>query len=129
MGCAAAGWIAAFAEWLFDLAATIQDSKDNVLYANRCPGKDFQVRILFETESASGSKFEIVSKTCYIKDCSEIFRRYGRAEDYVVVVYSGRLQWQSCLKSSFGIDFERLMSIAVNFGIAFGSAARIYGSR
>jgi len=126
IGCAAAGWLAAVAEWLFDLTITIRNSDGSTLYATKGLYDDVQVLVIYQPESSITYDLEITRKTYFVKDCSELFRQYGRADSYVATVYGGRLPWESCLKSSFGIDFEKLMEIPMNVGIAVGSAARIF---
>lgn len=124
-GCAAVGWLAAIAEWLFDLTVLIRDMEGNILYANCVDSQDARIQIVFRTGASNeGNTMEVVSKTYQLDDCSEILRT--TAEDSTLTILSGRLPWQLCLSSAFGSDFDQLLSIRMNVGLAFGCAARIF---
>lgn len=129
IGCAAAGWVAAVAQWLFNLSVEIQDSNGNILYSEDLPHDDVQIRIVFDTDAPKSTNLQLVGQTYHIRDITELYRTYAsKGEDYIPMEYSGRLSWDTCLESTFGLDFERLMKIPTNFGLVFGSAARILTS-
>ena len=125
-GCAAVGWVAAVAEWLFDLTVFIRDPENNPLYSNCLEPDKAQIQILFDTRApVESTALELVSRTYHLQDCSELLR-LTVADDLTLTILSGRLRWETCLLSAFGNDFSQLMKIPINVGIALGCAARIF---
>lgn len=126
VGCSAAGWLGALAEWLWDLSITIRDSRGTSLYATG--EDDSQVQIIYDERQRSThhADLEVMSKTYFIDNCDEIFRWHHTVSLQGDGLYGGRLPWESCLMSSFGNSFEMLMKDPTTIGMGVGSAARMF---
>lgn len=137
MGCAAVGWVAAIAEWLFDMRIVIyagsSDATANLLYSNLPPGMDPQLHLVFDNTmdgsvSTPRQQLQIVRKTYLLPDCWKLPSLDQRATAEGKFLSSGRVPWQSCLHDTFGDDFDRLLKVPMNFGAALGYAARLFSA-
>jgi hypothetical protein len=125
------GFLAAVAEWLFDMNIIIVDSNAEPLYVNSGPGSVIHVYFVFKdrlevspSQNMELEAFQYPRKVFHLKDVSDIlFTNYGNDEIRV----SGRLGWDHCLSSAFGSNnFEILKGLRSTFGTALGCAARIF---
>lgn len=127
IGSENACWIAALADWLFDLRVKVLDDSetDAVIFANfQHEVEDPQVTVHATRSTNTIPKPILVSSETYIiKDISKLVRTFDSNPGRAIV--SGRVPWNHCLQSVFGIDFENLMKMPYNVGIVLGSAARI----
>lgn len=127
IGGAAAGWLAALSEWLFDLTVIIFDEERNLLYTNCAEPLQANVQIIFDSGSNQHTTaLQWVSKTYYLKDASALIHPGSDASYTTFTQLSGRLCWETCLISAFGKDFKRLLKISIAVGTAIGCAARIF---
>ncbi|KAF2188003.1 hypothetical protein K469DRAFT_628263 [Zopfia rhizophila CBS 207.26] len=125
-----AGFLAAVAEWLFDMNIVIVDSNEKLLHFNSEPGSAIHARFVFRdrihelpSRSIDLEAFRYPRKVVHLKDVSDIiFANDGNDE----MLVSGRLEWSHCLSSAFGTAFEKLRGLKSNFGTALGCAARIF---
>lgn len=125
------GFLAAVAEWLFDMNIVIVDSNGELLYLNSGPEATVQARFVFKdridaspSQSIDVEAFQYPSKIFHLKDVSDVlFTNYENDE----ILVSGRLGWSHCLSSAFGsANFETLRDLRSTFGTALGCAARIF---
>jgi len=123
-GCSAVGWIAAVGEWLYGLRVVIYNQQGELVYSNFPLSEDPQVHISFGSSNPLSNEVEVASRTYVLDDCAHfIFREMGAMSCAIV---SGRVSWDSCLKSTFGSNFDKLMRTPMNVGMVLGSAARIF---
>ena len=147
-GNGSAGWVAAVADWLFDLKVIICRNDGHVLFKNCANIIDGQVRVRLEDkgtpqqarvrftnpnpiplggpskplEAARSTELMIASRTFYLKDISLLMSTPQGENNYFHV--SGRVEWASCLMATFGKDFSDLMEMKQFLGKAIGCAAR-----
>ncbi|KAL4789363.1 hypothetical protein BDV19DRAFT_374297 [Aspergillus venezuelensis] len=116
----AAGWIAAVAKWLFNLSIAFEDSAGQVVYCDSSMADQAQVVIQSNEDGKSKDRaLTLASQTYFLNGASDFVRR-GQMS------ITGRLQWDTCLQSTFGQDFDDLISHPTDVGAFIGSAARIY---
>jgi hypothetical protein len=130
------GWIAAVAQWFFDLKIGIflsdgtphHRSCDDVYHMD-CNPDDAQVLIFFQNSAGEAGpnppSFAVTGRTVIINDISELFEQEGR--HYSSLIVSGRLEWKSALSTSFSLEFKKLLTLRESFGTAIGNAARLFG--
>ena len=129
------GWLAAVAQWFFDLRLVIyladeQEEElchrncDTVLHQN-CELDDAQVKFIFQRAVRNTEQsLTTVGQTFLLDDVSKLFEEESRGPDAVLV--SGRVEWKNALNVSFGSDFQELMRLRESLGGAIGSAARLF---
>ncbi|KAL4950897.1 hypothetical protein BDW69DRAFT_171145 [Aspergillus filifer] len=116
----AAGWIAAIAKWLFNLSIAFEDSAHQPVYCDSSTADQAQVVIQSHEDGESKNQaLTLASETYFLNGASDFVRR-GQ------MPITGRLQWDTCLQSTFGRDFDDLISHSTDVGALIGSAARIY---
>lgn len=129
------GWLAAVAQWFFDLRLVIFLEEEesgqlchrdcDTIFHQTCDPDDAQVRIIFQRKTEKHKQsVTAVDRTFVIDDISKLFEREDRGPDALMV--SGRLPWKTALSLSFAPDFERLKDLRESFGGAIGSAARLF---
>lgn len=121
-----AGWLAAVAEWLFDLRVVISTTTGQKLHTNCKDGDQVQVHVHFGKSSTDdrSQEIEVRRQIYHLRDISGIFER--RDFNPGVSRVSGRVPWESALSHTFGSYFERLMNMERAFGYALGCAARVF---
>ena len=124
-----AGWLAAVAEWFFDLKIAIanHDEPLNFKYINSLDTEGVQLAIYLQNtpqQTASSQSLQPFGKTYYLEDASELFSAELRSSSDSYV--SGRVKWDSAFSSTFMMDFSRIMSNPQCVGQLFGSAARLF---
>ncbi|KAF2463384.1 uncharacterized protein BDR25DRAFT_114406 [Lindgomyces ingoldianus] len=124
VGGADAGWLAAVAEWFFELRVTMEKSDGEMFYCNHTDPDSVQVKIVFQDNAEQTStSLQCVGRAYILEDVSRILD--GSLSPSAVVV-SGRLDWKEALTRTFQLDFEELMNIPNTFGELLGSASRIF---
>ncbi|KAL8775643.1 MAG: hypothetical protein Q9209_000139 [Squamulea sp. 1 TL-2023] len=129
----AAAYLAAIAEWFFDLSLEIRDEGETLLYSTSLHhAANVQLSIIFQSQPTtqpslpgyhpSPLSLQTVGKTYVLKDYEELFR-YPHSNLHIY--RSGRLDWKHALSSVFGSDFKKLLTVSRAFGLALGNAARI----
>ncbi|CRK29681.1 hypothetical protein BN1723_000589 [Verticillium longisporum] len=127
------GWLAAMAEWMYDLGVGISDAQGNAIYRSPGPGGDVRPHLLLRLSKqtadvahvgASPSQdLTLASKTYYLRD------KLGIAKLLCVKgtpFSGGRLSRHECLGEAYGLEFAELMGASDLVGCAFGCAARIF---
>ncbi|PNH39192.1 hypothetical protein VD0004_g7673 [Verticillium dahliae] len=127
------GWLAAMAEWMYDLGVGISDAQGNAIYRSPGPGGDVRPHLLLRLSKqtadvahvgASPSQdLTLASKTYHLRD------KLGIAKLLCVKgtpFSGGRLSRHECLREAYGLEFAELMGASDLVGCAFGCAARIF---
>ncbi|PNH57089.1 hypothetical protein VD0003_g643 [Verticillium dahliae] len=127
------GWLAAMAEWMYDLGVGISDAQGNAIYRSPGPGGDVRPHLLLRLSKqtadvahvgASPSQdLTLASKTYHLR------KKLGIAKLLCVKgtpFSGGRLSWHECLGEAYGLEFAELMGASDLVGCAFGCAARIF---
>ncbi|KAF1999745.1 hypothetical protein P154DRAFT_213185 [Amniculicola lignicola CBS 123094] len=124
IGGADAGWLAAVAEWFFDLRVTMVMDDGEVFYTNHADPDNVQVKIVFQDSVEQPSpSLQCVGRSYILTDMSKLLDGNHTPSAGVV---SGRLDWKQSLTCTFQSDFEALMKIPITFGELLGSASRIF---
>ena len=131
VGGADCAWIAAFAIWLLELPVQIIDVHGENLYFYDADGM-LNPKVLIIRGTPLPSSPHLISKSYVIPNGEvlirgEVGQQVARAGD---VLSYGRVPWHSLLRATFGKKVEDLLdgSLTTSFGIALGSAARIFTS-
>ena len=126
-----AGFIAAIAEWLFDLRVLILDAASEQELHTSCAGKSPQVTVMFEPYQCGGqdrqnkAMLRCTGRTYYLEDATELFRL--RSSGPFVAYVSGRARWDSLLGTVFGSEFDWIFDYQQQtLASAIGSAARLF---
>ena len=124
VGNADAGWVAAIAEWLFDISVIIFHRDGTVLYSNRDSQNSFQLSIVFESDPKPQTALSISERTYVLEDARLLFEREIREDECCV---SGRLEWEKALTGAYPQGFTILLENAYRpFAVILGSAASIF---
>jgi hypothetical protein len=129
------GWLAAVAQWFFELRLVIYLEGDNkeelchrdcdTVFHRNCDPDDAQVRIIFKKNNGKQRQsLTTVGHTFSLDDISKLFSEEGRSDASMVV--SGRLEWKSALSSAFASDFKKLIGLRESLGTTIGGAARLF---
>ncbi|OBT58173.1 hypothetical protein VE04_01266 [Pseudogymnoascus sp. 24MN13] len=138
-----ARWIGALAEWLFGLTVTITNNQDEVIYISCPDGQISQVNIRsqsrhdhlhpdYRAPKKINKSLEISDRTFYIQALSEVvfrgfgFKPYGGEMDTPTM--NGRVRWENCLYTVFGVLFKELMKRPDRVASVVSAAARIYSA-
>ena len=124
------GFLAAVAEWLFNMKIVIVGNDGKELYGNSAPGSTVQARFKFrdrmdesQCQYTEIEAFQYPTKTVHLRDVSDILYANDSNEEMKV---SGRLPWGRCLSSAYGYAFQTLMNHKENFSRVLGCAGRIF---
>lgn len=124
------GFLAAVAEWLFDMKIVIVGNEGEVIYDKSAPGSMAQARFEFRdrldespSQDTNIEAFQYPRKTVHLKDVSDILFANDKNE---AMKASGRVEWSHCLFSTFGYAFQTLMDLKENFSRVLGCAGRIF---
>ena len=129
IGGADAGFIAAIADWLLDLRVEIRGWRDvdaqlqETIWKNCSEDKNPQLLVIFQKDMFENS-VQCVGQTYRLPDARQIIRRTNGSTQESIL--SGRVPWETAFDYTFNNDFKRLMKLGTAFGVAIGSAARIY---
>ena len=119
------GFLAALAEWLFDLRVTIHAEDGTLLYTNCEHESQAQVFLIFtylRDESTLQTPITL-TETFFLRDISE-FVVSGNASLNAI---GGRLDWHNCLSICFDTEFTKLTEHAETVGTLIGCTARLLG--
>jgi hypothetical protein len=120
-----AGWIAALAEWLFDLSIIISQSDGTILYFNRNKSDDYQLSIIFYVDDRTRTQLRTSDQTYVLKDATYLFESEGKGPGHLHV--NGRLSWEEALSRAYTEDFELLSKNSHrSFGTILGCAASVF---
>ncbi|KAL9084899.1 MAG: hypothetical protein Q9165_007852 [Trypethelium subeluteriae] len=129
IGGADAGWLAAFAEWFFQLSVHITlASTGKTLYLSGEDNGLVQLEIIYDDRldnvttdiQTTGRTFRLADATAMIQD--------DNTSSYGTASVAGRIPWKNALYSVFGTDFQTLSSNRQAFAGGIGSLARIVKS-
>ena len=126
IGGADAGWLATFAEWLFELSVRmVLEATGEVLYSNIDDEQDAQMLIIYNsTDACQASHIMTTGKTYRLSDATLLIQREN-VEKYTSACVTGRLEWNTLFESVFASDFKMLCPNPHALGGALGSLARI----
>jgi hypothetical protein len=125
-GGVGAAWVAAVAEWFYDLELTITDMHANIIYTTAAIPHAAPLVIRLDGQSISNQDDKaliMASKTYKLGDISDIMKVMSLKEP---PLYGGRLSWSDCLREAYGMEFTQLMEVPRLTGTGFGCAARIF---
>ena len=125
-----AGFLAAIAEWLFNLRVSIQSENGDIMYTNDTQIDNVEVKVTFSRASnADQASTELTGKTYFLDDSSEMFIKFDGGKDtrrdYTLTVVGGRLDWTDCLSAAFNPEFAKLTSRSDAVVAALENAARL----
>ncbi|KAI9713210.1 MAG: hypothetical protein M1820_001195 [Bogoriella megaspora] len=132
-GCAAAGWLAAFGEWVLGLSVAIYATfgKPELEYCSEtCEGKPelAQIKLFFDSAPSSDdhsvTDIQVYGVTVQVKDASNFIPAHATENSHSIV--SGRVAWDDCLISAFGYDFKTLLDYRMQVSTGIGSAAKLF---
>lgn len=125
-GAADGGWLAAVAECMFDLKVVIIATDGRECYRNCGIHETVQliVKYVEQDRDNDGSALECSGQLFRVQRTMGMFRR--RDGSLGMTLLSGRVEWTSALKTTFGGDFEELLSMKIAAGKAIGNAARVF---
>ncbi|KAL5375494.1 hypothetical protein DPSP01_011190 [Paraphaeosphaeria sporulosa] len=127
------GFLAAVAEWLFDMNIAIYESDGTPpIYPKAMSGAPIQVRFVYRDRTATSSPekmeldlFQYTRKVIYLKDVSDVLWA-NKENANIENVAAGRLEWDRCLSDVFGNTYAQLKNMDNVFGKTLGYAARIF---
>lgn len=115
------GFIAAIAVWLLGIRVRIRNEHEE-LYTN-CQNGEHQLLVVYQSEGPEDA-LDCVGKTFRLPDAIQLIKSECGGTELLSV--GGRVPWSHALKTTFGNDFEKLISMEWAFATALGSAARIF---
>lgn len=126
VGGADGGWLAAVAEWMFDLKVVIIATDGRECYSNCGIHDTVQLTVKFTEQDGfdDSSALDCTDQLFRVQRTMGMFRR--RDGSVGITLLSGRVEWSSALRATFGSDFEELLRMKVAAGKAIGNAARVF---
>lgn len=126
VGPGATGWIAAFAEWLFDMRVCILNELGAVIYANCEQPASAHVTVQ-AGNPANGQSLHVATKSYHLADHRRLVREtLGNSN---VAPPTDRVAWSECLKTLFGRCFERFMQAPEIVGIVLACDSALCARR
>ena len=121
-----AGWLAAIAQWIFDLRVAIFNHEGELLHANSVQEDQAQVHVFFVKphEDANDLKVAVRGKVYQLRDITEMF--FMREDEFGSALVCSRVPWANALSLTFGSEFKRLMEMHRSFSRAILSAGRVF---
>jgi hypothetical protein len=123
VGGADAGWLAAVAQWLFDLRIAIFDSDGELLHATAAHEGQPQVRFFFVKRSVN-EKVTVQGPVYNLRDITGLLSIDKDLFESGLVC--SRVPWAQALSLVFGREFKRLAEMPRSLGSALASAGRIF---
>lgn len=121
-----AGWLAAFAEWFFELTVCITfASTGRVLHSTGPPDEHAKVYVIYEDRSVGTTDIQTTGRTYRLLDATLAIQEnadkvFGNAS------VTGRVPWNKALSSVFSYEMKNFLdNISVSAG-AIGSLARVF---
>ena len=130
-GGADAGWLAAFAQWHFDLTVRIVCDSGTVLYeSDGCLQNDANIQflVIYTSErSGEGNSVQTVGTTHRLQDATILIMKESDRIDHYFgsAVVAGRIPWDRLLSSWFAPEFKKLQGLHHTVGGILGSLSRI----
>ena len=122
------GWLAAVAEWLFDLTVSITDEEGKQKFNSRHEDKDPQVSVFYtytpSSHGPNGSQLRLLSRSYNLRSSEMLFET--RRKTTTIASVSARVPWDNYLSLGFGKRFEALKEQNTAVGSLIGSAARMF---
>lgn len=125
IGGADVGWLAAVAQWIFDLRVSIFDPDGEQLRA-KSTHQHPQVRVYLAKPSDDhyAQRIAVKGRICQLRDTTELF--HFNQNDFGSALVCSRVPWNNALNLTFGSDFRCLMDLSRSFGRALAAAGRIF---
>jgi hypothetical protein len=125
-----AAWMAALAEWLFDLKVTIRREDGNLYYSSfEDENAEAQVLVYMRTKPRTWAPDSLRTESTFVlEDVSILFNNQQTVPGQFLrnEVASGRLPWKNLFGSTFPLEFRHLMQkVPLAFGKYLGSVARL----
>ncbi|KAF4502500.1 hypothetical protein FAGAP_1278 [Fusarium agapanthi] len=116
------GWIAAIGFYFLGLEIEIRSADNATIYKSTT--NDDSVRLLVIYGTAESSNHVQVNSTAYfINSVDKVVYSYEQRSDRII---SGTIPWNSCLLTTFGNSFEKLLDAKQDFGQLIGAAACVF---
>ncbi|KFY43900.1 hypothetical protein V494_01776 [Pseudogymnoascus sp. VKM F-4513 (FW-928)] len=142
-----ARWIGAVAEWLFGLTVTITNDEGEIVHTS-CPGDQVaQVTICsvsrlehwekgYRKRENGISSLTIADTTFYIEAAAKFwsenssmpYQKLHCGGTMDTPIMNGRVPWENCLSTVFGVLFRDLMKQPACVANAISAAARVYAA-
>jgi hypothetical protein len=121
-----AGWLAAVAQWVFDLRIAIFNSDGELLHATSAHEGQPQVLFFFvkPSEDENDLKVSVQGQVYKLRDITELF--FMQENEFGSALVCSRVPWAQALSLVFGPDFKRLAEMNRSLGKALASAGRIF---
>ena len=121
-----AGWLAAVAQWIFDLRIVIFNNDGEILHSKNVQESQPQVRFYFVKphEDTNDLKMTVGGKVWALRDITEIF--FMNDNEFGSALVCSRVSWTSALSLTFGSEFKRLIEMQRSFSRALLSAGRVF---
>ena len=127
MGTDDIGWVAAVAEWLFDMRIKIGSASGQSLYSN-CADKDVQVELVFDSDVREEAlqQLQLKDNTYRLQDVWYEDRVNVQERHYLPPVLGGRVIWESLFRTVFQDAFMAVVHTEVTvLGTTVACAARV----
>ena len=121
------GWMAAVAEWLFDMRVKITSAAGQSLYCN-CADRDPQVELVFESDKQEEAlqKLQLKENTYRLPDVWDEQRVNVHEGHYLPPVLGGRVLWESLFQTVFQDAFMAVLHTEpAVLGTTVACAARV----
>ena len=123
------GWIAAVANWFFEIPVEVRDIAGEVVYPldNR-PDASRRTLVVVQTQERS-TTLQATSEAYTVADITldVLARDHARGGSFSNMDdLQTRVPWQSVLRQTFGRQASALLRLRVDLGTAVGSAARMF---
>ena len=121
-----AGWLAAIAQWIFDLRVAIFNHEGELLHANSAQENQPQVHVFFVKPYGYVNDLKLVvhGKVYRLRDITGMFFEKGNELGSALVC--SRVPWANALSLTFGLEFKRLMEMHRSFSRVILSAGRVF---
>ena len=122
------GWIAAVAYWFFDIAVEVRDAKGQTIYPTPKSTATLHRTLAIVQASKNSNALQTIGEAYRIADITHsiIVRDEPDNMRHNINNLLSRLPWESALRQAFGKYFSTLLRLKTDFGIAVGSAARMF---
>ena len=116
-------FLAAIAQWLFDLRVVVQNTSGDIVYpSTEADADNYQLMIIFSEDMETSRSVSRAGGAYYIRGFHEISMSVGDDAHYA----NGRVEWATALRHTFGSFASKLLQMPTILGALFGGAAKIY---
>ncbi|KAG5771756.1 hypothetical protein H9Q72_001825 [Fusarium xylarioides] len=116
------GWIAAIGFYFLGLEVEIRNADNASIYKSTADDEAIRLIVIYGTGQSS-NQVEIRSAAYFIKSIDSVMSSFEQRFDSII---SGAVPWDSCLSTTFGDSFRKLMDARQDFGRLMGAAARVF---